>query len=80
MGSLSPVPDFLSRNMQCEKVQPIYEIIIPQEKTKPKCVAGCKHFSDGEVYHHKDCFYYRLEEAEIACIDKLIELVKRQDK
>ena len=63
MGSLSPVPDFLSRNMQCEKVQPIYEIIIPQEKTKPKCVAGCKHFSDGEVYHHKDCFYYRLEEA-----------------
>jgi hypothetical protein len=41
----------------------IYKIIIPQEKPKPKCVTGCKHFSCGEVKHHKDCFYYRLQEA-----------------
>jgi hypothetical protein len=40
-----------------------YKIIIPQEKPKPKCVTGCKHFSCGEVKHHKDCFYYRLQEA-----------------
>jgi hypothetical protein len=34
MGSLSPIPDFSARNMQCEKVKPIYEIIIPQEEPK----------------------------------------------
>jgi hypothetical protein len=34
MTSLSPTPDFSSRNMQCEKVQPIYKIIIPQEEPK----------------------------------------------
>ena len=25
---------------------------------KLKCVAGCKHFTGGEVKHHKDCPYY----------------------
>lgn len=34
MTSLSPTPDFSSRNMQCEKAQPIYKIIIPQEEPK----------------------------------------------
>ena len=23
-----------------------------------KCVAGCKHFTGGEIKHHKDCPYY----------------------
>jgi hypothetical protein len=35
MLSLSPVPDFSSRNMQCEKVEIIYKIIIPQEEPNP---------------------------------------------
>jgi hypothetical protein len=34
MTSLSSTPDFSSRNMQCEKVQSIYKIIIPQEEHK----------------------------------------------
>jgi hypothetical protein len=34
MGSLSPIPEFSARNMQCKKVQPIYEIIIPQKEPK----------------------------------------------
>jgi hypothetical protein len=25
---------------------------------EPKCIAGCKHFTGGEVKHHKDCPYY----------------------
>lgn len=23
-----------------------------------KCVAGCKAFTGGEIYHHKDCTFY----------------------
>lgn len=26
--------------------------------SKIKCVAGCKHFTGGEIKHHKDCPYY----------------------
>lgn len=24
-----------------------------------KCAAGCKHFTGGEVHHHKDCVFYK---------------------
>lgn len=24
-----------------------------------KCVAGCTHFTGGEIRHHKDCPYYK---------------------
>jgi hypothetical protein len=34
MTSSSPTPDFSSRNMQCEKVHPFYQIIIPKEESK----------------------------------------------
>ena len=27
------------------------------EKIK-SCIAGCQHFTGGEVYHHKDCPHY----------------------
>lgn len=26
--------------------------------SKIKCVAGCKHFTGGEIKHHKDCPFY----------------------
>jgi hypothetical protein len=29
-----------------------------KEQDEVKCVAGCKHFTGGELKHHKDCFHY----------------------
>lgn len=26
--------------------------------SEPKCETGCKHFTGGEIRHHKDCMFY----------------------
>ena len=40
-----------------------------------KCVAGCKHFTGGEIKHHKDCPYY--PESFSKMYDDLEEKVKK---
>ena len=43
-----------------------------------KCVAGCKHFTGGEIKHHKDCPYY--PESFSKMYDDLEEKVKKLNK
>ena len=40
-----------------------------------KCVEGCKHFTGGEIKHHKDCPYY--PESFSKMYDDLKERVKK---
>lgn len=42
--------DRLYCNCRDEKMKPL--------KEEKKCVAGCMHFTGGELRHHKDCPYY----------------------
>jgi hypothetical protein len=45
-----------------------------KEQDKVKCVAGCKHFTGGEVKHNKDCFHYP------ESLSKMYDDLKEQDK
>ncbi|MEH0154011.1 hypothetical protein V6R21_07665 [Limibacter armeniacum] len=54
----------------------IKEYIDSLESKQPKCVAGCTHYTGGEIKHHKDCPYYpdslsRLYDEAIAKIQSL---------
>jgi hypothetical protein len=49
--SFSKTPEFSSRNMQCIKIEPRYEIIIPQEK--PKQENCCT--PSGQIKRYVDC-------------------------
>jgi hypothetical protein len=49
--SLSKTPEFSSRNMQCIKIEPRYEIIIPQEEPKQEnCCTPA-----GQIKRYVDC-------------------------
>jgi hypothetical protein len=49
--SFSKTPEFSSRNMQCIKIEPRYEIIIPQEKPKQEnCCTPA-----GQIKRYVDC-------------------------
>lgn len=51
------------------------------EQIEAKCVAGCKMFTGGEIYHHKDCPFYeesfsKMYDMQEVTIDALKERVK----
>ena len=41
---------------------------------EPKCVAGCKAFTGGEIRHHKDCPFYP------ESLSKILDDIKTKNK
>jgi len=46
---------FDSDNDYCEKCERWFPAVAKEED---KCETGCKHFTGGEIAHHKDCYFY----------------------
>lgn len=58
------------------------------KNSKKQCVAGCTHYTGGEVKHHKDCPFYDcslsqaidnlLTAAKVSTVDEVVELLERK--